>query len=316
MSKNALYRIIDEELLELVDIKISKQYYFFINEEKIPLKEDKIDPLNNSDTSYSIMDANRRWVSKRNENSLFLDITVSINNVVHFFNGPCRVSNRKATLGVGLSWQIGNSKVKHSIKLGQFNDYLDDVTIRRNGIEVENPGADIVFSLFIYVVDPGIDESKDGYASQKGMILYSNKEWSIIVSGNASIFPVFEHSKPGEPLWTVETYFDDWKESQFDEENLCILINRAHPLYPDFINEENFELHKEVVTSAMSCLVCQIMDIARDNETYSDLNKGHIETDGTILGVIKYLRDALSVRVDGLPQDIFKTLKMSKGVKK
>ena len=66
----------------------------------------------------------------------------------------------------------------------------------------------------------------------------------------------------------------------------------------------------------MACLVCQIMDIARENETFSDLNKGNIESDGTILGVMKYLRDALSVQVDGLPQDIFKTLKMSKGVKK
>ena len=316
MSKNALYRTISPELLDLIDIKISRQYYFFIGDDKIQLKEDKIDPLNNADSSFSIMDADRKWATKRNEKSLFVDIKVDIKNVVHFFNGPNRVSNRKAKLGVGLSWQIGNSKVKHSIKLGDFDDYFDDVEIIKKGIEIENPSSNISFSLIIYVINPGNDESKDGFASKKGIVLYSNKEWSIVVSGNSSIFPVFEYSRPGDPLWTIETHFDDWKDAQFDEDNLCILINRVHPLYPAFMSEENDELHKEIVSSAMACLVCQIMDIARDNETLTDLNKGNIETDGTILGVIKYLRDALSVQIDGLPQDIFRSLKMSKGVKK
>lgn len=316
MSRHALYKTISQELLNLLEIDYSKSYYFYSGGEKITLEETKIDPLNSSDQSYSVMDKNRRWASKRNETSMFLNFHLAIKNVVHLFWGENRVINSKAKLGVALIWQIGNSKVIHSAKVGELTDYDDEIIVDRNDIEIADPDANIDFSLVIYVIEPGKDESSDGFASKRGMVLYNKKLWSIVVFGNASIFPVFEYSKPGDPLWRIEANFDDWATCKFDEESVNIFINKAHPLYEAFNDEEQTDLHSEIVTSAMACLVSQIMQIAKENEQLSDLDNGNIEAEGSILGVIKYLRDALSVNIMGLPQDIFYSLKMSKGAAK
>lgn len=84
--------------------------------------------------------------------------------------------------------------------------------------EVAQLRGEVVFSTILYIADAGTPDSDELHlANTKGYVLGKLEDYTIKLDGNGSIFPVFEVSEPGQPLWYVRC---DW----IDQPLICSLI--------------------------------------------------------------------------------------------
>jgi len=313
MASQKLFKTFSTELIKSVNLSIDRKYFYYDDDgEKCELIESKVDPLATNNKVVKLEDTNRDWIEYRKSHSLFIDITIKMDNIVNIFHGKTQACDSKAKLGIGLSWKALNSKFKYCKKLGVIDDYLDDFKVTINDVEIKCPDSDIEFNWFIYIVQPGNSNGRDGFANAEGMIVAFEHAWTILVSGNGSIFPIEEYAKQGDPLWHTRVDFMDWTEDEFNIDNLAIVLNPAHPLFPkiDSESEEYDEnILKEVLSSALSSLVTEIMIVAKENGNDDELYKEPLETKGSILSAIRYFKSALGFDVDKRPSELEKTIK-------
>ena len=263
MASEKLFKTFDDTLIKNLDLKCKRQYYYLLDGEKLFLEENKIDPLS-VQPNFKLDDPSRVWNEKRKTQSLFLNIEVSMSSIVHLFYSDLKVCDPQTILGFGLEWKSRDSKVKYCKKIGEINNSLDNFEVKVEDIEICNGNSDVDFRWFIYVCRPGKSDKKseEKYANTEGLVLAKELWWSVIVSGNGSVFPIDEYSKTGEPLWNIRTSFTDWAEDDFSLDNVAITFNPAHPLY-ELVNyggsEFNEDIFKEVISSAVASLVFQIL---------------------------------------------------------
>lgn len=313
MASQKLFKTFSNELIKSLNIQLKRKYFYYDDEnEKCELVENKVDPLATNLKVVKLDDANRQWIEFRKSHSLFFDLEIKLENVVNIFHGKTQACDSKTKLGIGLSWKALNSKFKYCIKLGSIDDYIDDFETTIEGIEVKCPDSDIEFSWFIYVIKPGNSSQNDGYANAEGMIVAVENAWTIMVSGNGSIFPIEEYSKQGDPLWHTRVDFIDWTEDEFSSDNLAIVLNPAHPLF-QLIDSESPEFNenilKEVLSSALTSLIVEIMIVAKENGNDDALFKEQIEARGSILSAVRYFKDTLGFAVDKRPSELETTIK-------
>lgn len=316
MTSEKLYITFSDNLIDDIKLKSSRKYYYLYDGEIRFLEEKKVDELSNAPI-FSICDNYRKWNELKKTQPLYFNLSFSISNLVNIFHGKNQACYSNTTLGIALEWKPKDSKVKRCIKIGEINDYLenDSITFDITDIEIKFPDNDIDFYWIIYVVKPGkgTQDGEHRFGNTKGLILGKGLLWSIVNGGNASMFPIDEIYKKDSPLWSIRCSFNDWCEDEFNQDNLAIVLNQSHPLYQsikydsDTFNELIF---KEVISSSFASLIQQIIHIAKDNNSYSDIVEDNIEEKGSILAAIKYFRDTKRINVSGLPSEILESVKI------
>lgn len=315
MVSEKLFTTFNDRLIKCINITSKRKYYYVHDDETFDLEEKKVDELSNAPI-YSLRDQYRKWVDLKKTQPYYFDLTINIQNLVHIFHGRDQVCYSNTILGVAVEWKPKNSKVKRCIKVGEISDYIegDSITFNLNKIEVKYPDNDIDFNWIIYVAKPGKGNA-DGehrFGNAKGLILGRGLLWTIVNGGNASMFPIDEVYKKDSPLWSIRCSFNDWCEDEFSQDNLAIILNQWHPLYKNIIYESDTYdplVFKEVISSAFSSLIQQIILIAKDNNCYSDIEKENIEEKGSILAAIKYFKETKGLVVGGLPSDLLDSVK-------
>ena len=231
-----------------------------------------------------------------------------------WFYASNKVCHQNTVLGFGLEWKARDSKVKYCKKIGEIDKSMDNFEVTFKDIEIENADSDIEFRWFIYISKPGksIEEPNEKYANSEGLVLVKEMWWTILVSGNGSVFPIEEYTKIGAPLWTIRTNFVDWTEDQFSVDNVSVIINPAHPLY-ESINyggdEFNEDIFKEVMSSALSALIIQIVLEAKQNGDFDQLSKEPVEEKGSILAALRYFKSTHGFAVAGSIFELINSIK-------
>ena len=311
MASEKLFKVLDEKLLSYLSIQCERNYYYFDGPTKKPLKEIKLNQLS---SNYKLEDSNREWNIARKSNSLFLNIAVKIEGIVHLFYGDTKICYPQTILGIGLEWKAKESKIKYCKKLGLINNKMDDLSIAVDDIEIKNPDSDIEFRWFLYVHEPAKNNggTKEVFANKEGLILSTKVWWSIIVSGNGSIFPIEEYSKIGNPLWSIRSSFVDWAEDDFSLDNVGVVFNPAHPLFK-FINygSEDFDedIFKEVASSAIAALIILIINQAREKGDLELLSNDPTEASGSILAAMRYFKSVHDFAVNGKVDELVCSIK-------
>lgn len=317
MAGEKLYIVFDEQLIKQINVHIKRSYYYYENGSKVFLKETKLEGLTNS-SLFIVDDEKRRWLERRHDRSLYLNIKFSCENVYFIFYGENKACHSNATLGIGLEWKARESRIKCCRKIGIIDKTLDNFEANLCDIEIENPNSDIEFSWFIYIANPGFDtgskNDSNKYANTKGLIIAKKLCWTIVVSGSGSIFPIEECAKREDPLWSIRTNFVDWAQDDFSNENVAVIFNPAHPLYPSInYGAESFDenIFKEVMSSALASLIFQIINDVRENGCdYELLNKEPIESTGSILAAVRYFKDARSIEIGKNLDVLIKSVKV------
>ena len=315
MASEKLYKTIDSDILKKISLKCERKYYYLNeNDEKVSLKESRVDELSNNQI-FKLDDEKREWSELRKRQSLFLDLHITMSEVYSLFYSESKICQTNAELGLGLEWKSKESKVKFCKKLTTINKFTENIDINILDLEIKNPDSDIDFRWFIYISKAGKaeDSSEEKFAKSEGLVLGKEHWWTIMVSGNGSIFPVDENAKPGNPLWTVRANFSDWAQDEFSIDNVAVTFNPAHPLY-EKINyggdEFDEQIFKEVISSALSTLITEIILQAKENGDFDLLNKEPTEEAGSILAAVRYFKEANDFKLDSLPSELYKSVKL------
>lgn len=312
-----LFKSFSQELITSLEIKASREYYYFFEDQKMMVSEKKIDPLSKPHL-FKICDETRKWNDVKNKQSLFFDLTLSVSNIFHIFHGIESCCYQNTVLGIMLEWKPKNSKIRRCIKIGEITDYLekDTVTFISKKIEIKYPNENIDFYWSFYIKQSGSGKIGDHqrFGNTKGLILGRGLLWSIVNEGNGSIFPIEEAQKKDSPLWSIRCNFNNWLEDEFSLDNLAIVVNKTHPMYPAIkFGEETYNdlIFKETIGFAFYTLVSTILETAKTFGQIDDLkNESEKGEKGSILQAIKYFRDTLGIKITAPVNEFVESIKM------
>lgn len=291
-----LYSTIDNKILKLLNIQSTREYYYLVDNEKKIIREETFE---NSSNEYHIqlIDDEDEWDNKNQ--SLFLNCKISLENVEKLFGEIC-CSN--AILGIGLEWKPEKSRIKYCVKFGEFSKNNNLCEFSKKDIEIKNVNSNIIFNWIIYIVDPGNQDSKGCFGKNTGLILGDGLLWSIIVDGCGSIFPIYEEALPDGPLWKYECDFIDITEDEFSEENIKIILNKAHKGY-QYIQPKspnyNELMFAELISNAIATVILAIRKKNAENGNGELIDFSKNGSKGSILTILKYFNDTLKFKING-----------------
>lgn len=314
MANQKLFRTFSNELINVINLKTNRSYYYYDDEgQKCELVENKVDPLASNDLFVKVEDNNRNWVKFRKNRSLYLNLSIHFESIANIFHGEMQACDSKTKLAIGLCWKATESKFKYCVKLGSFDDYMDEFEATISDIEIRCPDSNIKFDWFIYL-EKNIDDAKQqGFADSEGMIVAYEHAWTIVTSGNKSLFPIEEYSKQGDPLWHIRVSYEAWDEDEFNLDNLAVVLNPAHPLFPKInIDSEEYDemILKEVLSSALASLILEILVVAKDKGVDGDLDKKPFEANGSILSAMRYFKNVLKFSINSNINELTTSIKV------
>lgn len=284
----------------IVAIKCTRKYFYKCDGEEKYIDECKLEN-SNDELLFELKDPDYDWDES---NGINLHLSLEITNVKYLF-GECGLVYDDSKLGIGLEWKPEKSRIKKCVKLGSFSKDSTNLFFTKD-IELLDLTSNINFSLIIYVEKEGKIGGLDTFANRMGLVIGRFEYFTLKFGGVASTFPVSEINKPGEPLWKVSLNYSDIYEDDFSEENLKIIINRAHKAY-SYLQENNKDYNSlflsEVISSAVSTLLSQIVL----NEDNIDFNKAC--GDGSIAQALKYFKDTLNFKITNNYFEIYESVK-------
>src|SRR5690606_36688868 len=105
--------------------------------------------------------------------------------------------------------------------------------------------------------------------------------WTIVMEGQSSIFPIYEVAEENAPLWSFNCEVDDIYEDSFDKEHVKVLINTKHSAY-EMIHYKSESFNEKFMNEIMSNAIASIIMSIRYKQTNniidlsSDCEKGSV----------------------------------------
>lgn len=313
-NTSKLFKTLSDKEFKKIKLNVNREYYYFSNNEKQIVYDKKIDNTNETN-AFQLIDEENEWNPK--EQNLFLNLTVEIENCSFLF-GTSGVCYKDSILGIGLVWKANNSRIKKCKKIGEFDCKVNKELFVIQDVDLGDISSNTVFELFIYISKPGTNDYHSYFGNSKGLILYQNTLWSLIVEGDGSIFPIVDIPVEDGTLWKFECDFEDIADDLFDESHIRIILNPLHPMYPCLQpkNDKFDQLYlSEVMSSALSMIIWDIRyKLLLDGEDKINLKKD--ASKGSIHQALQYFHDKLKFEVNGSFDELTNSIKefFNKGV--
>ncbi len=202
-----------------------------------------------------------------------------------------------AIIGIAGIWSSKRSDLHGTILFGKFgmrvNTYNFNQEYRFESGELR---GSIHFKLVLYLKEssgqPYTNELH--LANQTGIVLGCIEEFDLMIDGNGSVFPIYYVNEPDRPLWWVHFSSDDPFEDAFDDQNVVLYLNQAHPSYGELkINDSLREspLFLEVISSALYIIVQSVKELVSDE--WDEIVSGQSLEQGTIAEAVSYFINKL-----------------------
>lgn len=220
----------------------------------------------------------------------------SLSNTKILF-GPGGIAPHNAVIGIAENWISSKSDQRGIIPFGEITADSESAEFELEfKFEKSKIKGSLQFQTILYLKRPGIPDVNELYfASNSGTILGTLDRCEVFVDGNGSVFPIATVNEPGKPLWWVR-YDDavDPLQDGFDEENVEILLNIAHPNYEALKIGDSLKdspLFLEVISSALMIII----DSARDSigPDWDSVLSGQNFAPGSIAEAIYYFTNKL-----------------------
>lgn len=300
-----VYKTLSSADANSLNIKLTRDYFYVIDGESKAIKEDRFDNSSN-EKLFQLIDEEYEWDPKTQP--IHMNILLTLDNASSLF-GPNGICCDDAVIGVGLTWKPNKSKIKHCVKIGDFKKGNTDVSLEAKNILIENAGSNISFTLVFYISKPGSSGTFPSIANEQGLIVFERKEWTLVVEGEGSLFPVHDYCDPDGPLWTYKCEVTDLKEDEFDEQHIEIRLNKAHKNYC-FIDHKSQLFSSvflnEIFSSALAAIIIDIhKQTNNDQIEFDEENHGNC-----IFSVLRYFAKNLKIQINGDYTEIYKSVKM------
>ena len=264
------------------------QFSYTENYEMFPLI---LDSQNDSPRSFSakIRDARCSWYPETHD--LVINKTCKMLFAYEIF-GMNGIASSSATLGIALRWISSKSDERGVIPFGSITKSdCASVFELNHKFEKGKLKGSLKLQTIIYLKDPGICQNDELYfAQQPGTVLGVLDQAEIYIDGNGSIFPIVSVDAPGKALWTV--YYNDTCDpmhDSFDEENVEIRLNRAHPAYESLKIDASLSdspMFLEVLSAALFVIVTSAKESL--GEEWDMVMKGENFDNGSIAAAINH----------------------------
>lgn len=168
-----------------------------------------------------------------------------------FLFGNNGLVDENEIIGVGLKWFSKEASIINVRELDTFtNEYSEVIINFSEQIDAGKLRGNLVLDIFLFDY-------------KTGRTLGSVYTQTIILDGQASLFPIQEVYYKEEPLWWVNLDYNDPLIDTFDVDNVAIVLNMAHK------NSKLLKLEKgigssplllEIIASGLSIIILDIMN--------------------------------------------------------
>ena len=284
-----LYPTLNEDIMEKICFK-NKDFLFFYNDtdgDEYILNHEPADSF----SSINVLKDERGVWDVEKHNFCFRR-QYYIKNIKAFFGENGLVCD-DATLGLALVWKSADSKQRGSIPIAKFtsDEMSKEMTAEGRFPRAQLSGR-IDIATVLYIAKEGNPKPNERYlANTQGYILGEFEEYTLMLDGNASSFPVFEVTEHDQPLWYVKC---DWEDPTIDKLEDCVSINlnKANSAYK-YIDRTQKTFNNQLLAEIMASAVSLIIEKIRCEGIYWDdiLNDEKLE-DGSVGKAINYFMDA------------------------
>lgn len=291
----SLYKTIDEELLNFVDVETPLPIFSYIKE-----KEDLEEYIefNNSDFSneFVINEADPEWSPI--EHNLILKQNFYINHTEKLF-GENGVTDRLNKLGIACHVYSKTSNFQKTLHVSDIRYKEGTTNISFEHIFNENTLGGVVFlDFFIYLKEHKISSVNHAEFLGTNLMTTDLLSYSLIIDGSGSEFPIVEINDSNKPLWSVEFNWTDIYEDLFNASSVRLILNQAHPLFDQLMNQRyrvNQYLMNDIIINAMAMIIQKVYLIEQYNlEEETDFQPG------SIAQIVWYWVSTYEVNLDSL----------------
>lgn len=209
-----------------------------------------------------------------------------------FCSGAVAVACHDAKIGVATLWHSQSSFQRGVIEHGEISNSNKPCEIVISGSLPKGTFRDSVsLEVILYISQKGNpDASEKHFANQRGCVLGSLLNCTLVIDGDGTIFPTaYVRCGARAPLWNIQCNWDDPMVDKFVD---CVRlnINMDNPMFkylyndkenPDFSNS----LLQEVVASALTVIVEKLR---YEKVEVDDVDKC-TPCEGSVMMLVKYL---------------------------
>lgn len=258
-----MYPILTPELIEKSGFSAERfEFSYTEDNEDFPIG---LDDVNGTDQSFSARLRDPRCVWYPESNNLIIRKSGTIENPAVLF-GADGIAVSDAVIGAAIIWISSKSDQRGIIPCGNFDikekkfNILTEYQFEKSVIK-----GSIQLQLVLYLKKSGNPKDDELHLNNiSGTIYGIIEQCEVFTDGNGSVFPISTVNEPGKPLWWV--YYDETADpmnDSFDEENVEIRLNRAHPCFDSLKIDASLKespLFVEVLSSALMVIINSVRE--------------------------------------------------------
>ena len=290
----SLFPVLNDALMQSAGIQMGEAEFSYTDDyEDFPLE---LKEKNESGNTYSGRLRDQRCVWYPETHNLKIRKEIIIKNPEKLF-GVDGIVCHDAVIGVAIQWISSKTDHRGSVRCGSIRaadkefSFTSSLKFDRDFVK-----GSVQLQTVLYLKKDGTPLADEKHLNNiSGTILGVIESCELFIDGNGSIFPISTVYEPDKPLWWV--YFDsacDPMNDNFDEENVELLLNSAHPNYNSLKIESSMKeslLLTEILASAMVIII----DSAKDNlgAEWDSLLESKEFTTGSIAEALYYFKNKL-----------------------
>lgn len=291
MATISLYRLIDTECLLEAGLKIEPPIIQY------DLGDDMIDIQVPDQYFYLNMnDLDKTWTPELH--NLTISQIFKFNNYKRFY-GVESITQEGNTIGIAAHIFSRDSSFQTTIPLTFFRNEENEYqySLRYDFPENSLKGKiQVEYFMFLQELNNHGDYQADIVGSRltEQVIL----SYTIAVDGSGSMFPIVDINEPGDPLWAIETNWNDPLEESFNSSFLSLRLNQAHPRYNNLVSAKgkvDAYLMNEILSSSMSIITQSIL-FGEEPITLEELRDNSM--DDSIGKVVYYWIDNFNIEIN------------------
>jgi hypothetical protein len=293
MSSNiSTFPVLNDELKSKIRFTVSDGYDFFYERDNQEF-ELTAEDTGGSQLTYNLIDEEGIW--SPDEYGFGIRRSYDLQYYGCLF-GEKGVACTDAVLGLAVIWTSAQSRQRGSIEIGEIDTNNLSEPLHFN-IQYEFKKAQlrgtVLFKTVLYIKNAGCPTPDELHlANMEGCVLGELDRYQIQLDGNGSVFPVFEVSDPGQPLWYVKC---DWEEPAYDLFTDCvgIYINTAHKNYK-YLDRNKRTFDQQLLSEVMSSAVCTFIEKLRlDRGEWDNAVNGTGLQPGSVSSAVNYFINTL-----------------------
>ncbi len=285
----SLFPVLNDEMLGKIRFQATPYELYYIREEQeFVLRAEEIE---SSLIMHKVIDEEGIW--SPDDYNLCIRRRYSLRTYQCLF-GEKGIACKNAVLGLALVWTSADSKQRGVLKIGDIRNSSQDIELTLNYEFLEAQLRGIVeFTTVIYIKEAGTPSwDEEHLANEYGCLLGELDKFIIKLDGTGSVFPIYEISEPGQPLWYVKC---DWEDPTYEQFSECVSINinTAHKNYKYLDKTKRTfdeQLLKEIMASALILIITKL----KEQDNYWDVTtNGDDIQKGSVSEAIYYFINTL-----------------------